>query len=459
MRVLEDIVLEGHFWLPDKTDKKVSGRLTIKDKAEIRLEITDRFKSFKEELTGYHPERINGEVEKHGYVTLENCIFLNRSLSGTVSKSIISAQSLYLGVAYNEGENPTFNTFSFEIDCLNEWHGCSGFEIDLNIENHSASVAYQRPKRIDLWSNADIKLGIRFSWSSPGTPSNGKFEISENSYFHIESTKPRPISDFARIAHRISHLFSLAYDQTVAISNVRTTSESLKHVSANGTPYAHIIKVFYPALSHNEHPLKIHRFHMLFRMPDIIENSQAIFSSWFSAYDHFTPALNLYFSAQSGIHKFLDSRFLALVQALETYHRRTSKTKTFTPEEFELLRWSLLEATPHDYQNYIKGRLTHGNEPSLPARIREMLNEYADLFGSSKSRESLVRKVAAARNYYTHFDTSLENQVMEGIKFWQLCQKMDALMQLMLLKEVGFDSDKIRAIVAGSDRFKRKLRD
>jgi len=457
VRVSEEIVAEGNFWLPVNPDHKVTGRLTVKNKAEIRLEIIGGLKSFAEEFSGYHPARILGNVEKHGFVTLDNCAFIKKSFSGQILKSVVSAQFLYLGVAYDEGEEPTFNSFSFDIDGLSEWHGRSGFKVNLDPNAHSVNVAYNMPAHMNLWSDGRMRLKIGFGWSSPAGPTEGKLQIRENSFLRIESDGPRPVSDFAGIAHRIAHLFSLACHQTATISNVRTASDTLKKSGLDGKQYDHIVQVFYPALSFSEPPPKIHRVDLLFRIEDLTPNPQAALSAWFAAHERVTPAMNLYFSAQAGIHEYLDSRFLALVQALETYHRRTSNAKVFAPDEFELLRWAVIENTAPDYRKYIKGRLTHGDEPSLPARITAMLGEFADFFGSEKERKSLVRKVAAARNYYTHFDAALENQVADGLKFWQLSQKMDALMQLLLLKELGFDAGKIHELAAKSEPLKRKL--
>ncbi len=66
---------------------------------------------------------------------------------------------------------------------------------------------------------------------------------------------------------------------------------------------------------------------MLFRFPQIANKAENIINKWLLAYETIDPDLNLYFSFKAGEHKYLDSNFLALVQGIETYHRRTSDEK------------------------------------------------------------------------------------------------------------------------------------
>ena len=63
---------------------------------------------------------------------------------------------------------------------------------------------------------------------------------------------------------------------------------------------------------------------MLFNFGAIKTNAQEVFNNWLNSYEYLSPALSLYFSTKAGAQKYLDGKFLALAQGLETHHRRTS---------------------------------------------------------------------------------------------------------------------------------------
>ena len=63
---------------------------------------------------------------------------------------------------------------------------------------------------------------------------------------------------------------------------------------------------------------------MLFNFGAIKTNAQQVFNNWLNSYEYLSPALSLYFSTKAGAQKYLDGKFLALAQGLETHHRRTS---------------------------------------------------------------------------------------------------------------------------------------
>lgn len=459
MRVPEEIQVEGNFWLPEAPERKVTGRLSVKDNAEIRLEILGAFKDWAAELTGgYQLDRIVGEVEKYGHVTLDQCMYERKNRTGGIAKGWIVAQFLFLGAAYNPGVAPVFNSCAFEVDGLDEWHGLTGLKVEMSLVEQTANIAYRRPDEIRLWTGPGMTLALRFGWQPPGVPVQVKAGITQTSYLYLRSEVAQPLDHFAAYAHKLTNLLTLAADQTVTIRDVRVTSAALKESGPGGREYERTIQVFFQALSFTETPAKIKKHQMLFYLADLQRRSQEAIDAWLQAHRRLMPAMNLYFSAKAGVHEYLDSRFLALAQALETYHRRSSEETVFPPGEYALLQWAVVDATSPDYQKFVKGRLGHGNEPSLSKRLEAMFGEFGDLFGSRKARESLVYTIVSTRNYFTHYDPKLENQVPDGAKLWRLCLMMEALLQLLCLKELRFTPEVIREVAARHQGIQHKLK-
>ncbi|CAK2548388.1 hypothetical protein [Vibrio crassostreae] len=91
MRIEDEYVKTGYFWLPERDDKKIPGVLTIKNGGNIELEVVGLFEDSIESLNSDNNlERIIGHVEKDGLVTLEDCFYTNKSMPfGGINKSKI----------------------------------------------------------------------------------------------------------------------------------------------------------------------------------------------------------------------------------------------------------------------------------------------------------------------------------------------------------------------------------
>lgn len=217
------------------------------------------------------------------------------------------------------------------------------------------------------------------------------------------------------------------------------------------------IKVYYPSLPFSENLPKIDIHRMLFRFGHIRENAETIFNNWFKAYSMVRPALGLYFSAVTGTHKYLDGRFLALAQGLETYHRRTSSETLMERSKFRKLIATLLWMCPKDHRKWLKDRLYHGNEINLGQRIKKIIDPYKSYLGNGKQRNKIIRGVVNTRNYLTHYSEELEKASVKGADLWVLCQKMEAIFQLHLLQQLGFTESEIQGILTNNYKLKQKF--
>jgi hypothetical protein len=217
------------------------------------------------------------------------------------------------------------------------------------------------------------------------------------------------------------------------------------------------IKVYYPSLPFSEEAPKIDHHRMLFRFGHIRGNAETIINNWLNAYSIIRPALGLYFSAVTGTHKYLDGKFLALAQGLETYHRRTSSESLMERDKFRKLVASLLCLCPKVHRKWLRGRLLHGNEINLGQRIKKIIEPYKSYLGNSKERNKLIRSVVNTRNYLTHYSEELEKESAKGVDLWVVCQKMEAIFQLHLLQQLGFSEPEIQEILTNNYKLKQKF--
>lgn len=459
MRIEDKYVKTGCFWLPERDENKIPGVLTIKNGGNIELEVVGLFDDSIKSLNGDNDlDRIIGHVEKDGLVTLENCFYTQENhVFGGISKSKVYVNKVLSGVAYDENESVTFNSLSFSVDCLDEWVGISGIITDRNLENKTATISYVLPENISYDLNNGLKLEICFVCTTSGSSKANEAKITQRAYFKLISEELRPLGDFTEIAYRLTNFLCFAIDTTVALKDLLATSKEIQRVGGNGKQYPVPIKIFYPSIPFTEKVPDKNRHRMLFTYHTIKSNAQDVFNSWLNAYEIMAPALSLYFSTKNGAQKYLDGKFLALVQGLETYHRRTSDEKLMDSSEFDSLVSTISESCPEEYAEWLSGRLMHGNEINLGKRLKRIIEPFKVKLGSSNERSKLLRKIVDTRNYLTHYSEKLKDNAADGEDLLNLCQKMEVIFQLHFLKVVGFSNEEIESVVENCYPLKQKI--
>lgn len=459
MRIKEELKKSGYFWLPENEDKKIPGTLSILDGGEIELEVVGLFDESIEALNGNDDlRRIVGHVEKDGFVTLENCFYRKKNIAfGGISKSTVHVNKVISGVAYDKDEAITFNTVSFTVEGLNEWVGITGIEISRSSDYKTATITYTPQQEIVYNLQTGFKLHIFFGYTLPGSDNTTEASITHRTYFKLSSNDAKEFSEFSKIVHRITYLLGFAIDSTVTISDVSATSNEIVREISKGKTIPVPMKLYYPSLPFSDNVPKIDTHKMLFRFADISENAEHVFNQWLSTYSIIRPSLGLYFSAVSGDYKYLDGKFLALAQALETYHRRTSNETLKDEADFRAMIASILWSCPKQNRKWLLGRLYHGNEINLGQRIKRIIEPYKSYIGSQKQRKKFIRNVVNTRNYLTHYSEELEKDSLKGLELWSLCQKMEAVFQLHLLQQLGFKEFDIQRLLSNNYTLKQKF--
>lgn len=460
MRLPEKQVKTGYFWLPGQPEGKVPGTLTIKDGGASELEIVGLFGDgirTKERLDEF--SRLVGHIEDFGLVTLEDCFYTrkNFALSGSISKSLLCVNQVIAGVAYDKDEPVTFHYVSFSIEGLDEWLGLTGISVAYSQDYRSATINYTPIAETSYCLPDGFELRIRFSYSLPGASKITEAKISQKAFLQIKSEHARSLDEFIGLAHKITTLLCFAMDATVSICDVSANSEDIQMDLGEGRKRPVEMKLFYTSLPFSEKLPNIDRHRMLFTYPQIQSKAEAVVNNWLGAYSTIRPALGLYFSAAAGTHKYLDGKFLALAQGLETYHRRTSNETLKDRSTFRKLVAELLWKCPKMERKWLRGRLIHGNEINLGKRIKKIIEPFKSHLGNTKERTKLIRNIVDTRNYLTHYSEALESGAVRGGALWALCQRMEVIFQLHLLQQLGFSVPEINAILVDNYRLKQKL--
>ena len=463
MRIKEEIKRDGQFWLPSSPENQVNGTLSISDGGDITLELTQSFgPSIKAQLGPTHPDSLNpilGHVEKDGYVMIDRC---NRTKKGPsiihgrlIAPEVIRANRAFIGFQYEEDTSLRFNTFSFSVEGIDEWVGISGIEVDTRFEDSATTILYNRPEDISFNLKDDMQLLITYAWTPPGFPSSKRAEVSQKTFFKLISKDPCEVDAFISIAQKITAFLCFVMNEIVCLDSMSATSDNLHETLPDGRTALIPVEIYCPSWPYAKNEPAIDEWDMLFKYEDRQNRVESIINRWIDNYELIAPALDLYFLAKAGTLPTLNMQFLALAQALEAFHLRTSDEKHMNKAECKEICKKMIEACPEEHRDWFRPKLQRANELTLQNRIEKMIEPFDCLIDDAR-RPQLIKHIKNTRNYLTHHDPKLEKKAAKGVLLQFLCLKMNALFRLQFLRLIGFNEQEIIEIVDKCTYLKRE---
>ena len=128
--------------------------------------------------------------------------------------------------------------------------------------------------------------------------------------------------------------------------------------------------------------------------------------------------------------KYLDFNFLALVQAVEAYHRRASDETDQPPVEHEARIKAILDAAPPAHRDWLDQKLTYSNELSLRRRLKLLFTQFSSLLEDLvPDRKATISAIYDNRNYLTHYDPALKGRAATGARLLLMVEVLKFLLQ------------------------------
>jgi hypothetical protein len=228
MRVSETQTRSGYFWLPSDAGDVLPGALTIRDGGKVDLEVLGHFRGCNPIGPDTNIGRIIGSVEKHGYVTLDECFYRTWSLSspGSISKSSVFVQRAFLGIGFDADEAVTVDELRFSIEGLGEWLELSGIQMETDLAKRTATISYVPQEEITMELKNGLRLGFFLSYTLPGSANISETKITQRAFIRLKAKEPRPIDEFTALAHQLTNFLCFAIDKTVSLSAVGASTMS-----------------------------------------------------------------------------------------------------------------------------------------------------------------------------------------------------------------------------------------
>ena len=469
MKIKEEIKKTGNFWLPSFPGP-VSGVLSISNERGIELEVAESLVNDPISIVSpfINPDslfQVIGHIQEYGFVILDGCQTLtggfNFNLSQIQTSQTVRANRVFTGfpdIQYLQNGIPSFNAFAFSIEGIDEWLWIHGIDEDYNHEERAITISCKQPEGILFNLTNGMRLEIMFDIGNTATRGPWERGVSQKAYFELASENALEFKQFLSVAYKIVDLLCFTINETVHLDSMSATSNVI--IENHGDPAP--ITIYAPSVFYySKDQPKIDRNRMLFGFSDIRDNAEGMINKWIESYKDYKNAFDLYFLAQLKPQLSLEVKFLTLAQGLEVYHRRMSSDDAPEMGEVKLKYKELVQGLIEQYpdgrdKKWLEGKLKHLNDVTLGKRIKELINPFKEIFGNSKERGKLARKILVTRNYLTHYDPESELEAAKGADLHVLCLKMELLFELHFLKLTGFAPEKIQSIADSCPKLQRK---
>jgi hypothetical protein len=432
----------GLWWLPSDEGEKLPGTLTVRN-GEAALELighfghellseTDTEKTYSLALA--EQLRIVGLSTGGKPITLEGDRLANHieSFPG-IPTATYKRNVTLIGKEFADGEEIGFDEISIRASDLNTWTQISGFDGRVGMEKHrekdylvfsNVEIRFEAPDDIEIPLARGERAFIRFNAPSEGiAPGTDHIALTQEAALHLRFAKRASLDRVFDRVGQIRNFLSLAVGRPVAILSVAGYQDD--HVrDKTETPLP--IELLWE-IPHNPVPptRPHHSSEMLFTLPDAKPAISNVMRNWFAKQERLKPVFNLFFGMRYHPSMYLDVKFLAYAQAVETY----------------------------DYRR----RQKPGNK-TLAQRMGDVLDECRTVSNRIVGPEqgdqaAFVEAFKNSRNYYTHYNPKLETKAARGAALHLLSIQLQAIIEMSLLRELGFGCRPIGDILQRARRF------
>jgi len=439
--LVESHEFRGFWWLPGEEEERLTGTLAITNGASALdvvgdfghrlLSETGREKSYS--LDPAEQPRIVGISTDGREITLDRFI----AAPGTISMPGIPTTTYrhsfaLIGKQFDEDEEIGFDEVAIRASDLNAWTVVSGFQNQMRFEENEeegstsftgVDIRYEAPNDVDIPLARGERAFIRFAATSKGITGRGTdISLTQEAALHLRFRRRCDLKTVLGRVSQVRNFLSLAVGRPVTVLSVSGYRDNFAY-EQTGTHRP--IELVWELPRNPEPPTKRRQpQEMLFTLPEAAPSISSVLRQWFAKQERLSPVLNLFFGVRHHPGLTLEVRFLSCAQALETYdYRRRRK--------------------PGDLSFAQRMASVLGQCRSVSKRI---------VGGHPDAESAFIDDFTNSRNYYTHYNPRKEKKAATGAELYLLTIQLQALIEMSLLRQLGFGC---RAIGATLERSRR----
>jgi ApeA N-terminal domain 1/Apea-like HEPN len=457
----ETVEHQGVWFVPEKPTNQVTGKLTFSSNDGALLELIG---SLNPGGSGadFSPSVIHGfSAEKGTPITLldsiETASNFRSSRGGTMVTSSLRPTFVLIGWQFESREAVLFDEAYLRFSHLEQWGDMPGFNISFDLEG-AAGIEYRRPDDVPFFSNDSWRMDL-VTW--PTLPSlemvQTKATISHRVSIRVRPREAATLEAFTEITRQLQQFLTILVGEAVVPIALDGRSELAADQMPNGSLHRLPIDVLYQTVFRgSERKQRVLPVEMLLSRSVLGGMLTNVTKAWFDSLADLQPVCDLFLATILNPDMFLDQRFLAIIQALESFHRRL---RGGPPEPAHAERLARIYASQDEEdREWLEEKLRYSHEPSLRERLKDLLDEFQELAPYIARQSLFIQRVVVTRNYHTHYDESLKETALKGAEMYDATEKLRGLLTVALLRHWGIPTSRIEEILRGHSRSARYLR-
>lgn len=458
---MESFDFKGFWWLPNNPNEKLAGICSFTPFEGGELELIGDFSSLTEFNDLDQPLLILGTTLK-GEITLYDCFLIkNEKRHGGIEVSRYCVNLIFSGIHFCIDSDVKFNSISIHYSCMNEWVKIKTFDFVHSEEGevHLVYKSWEQLAQASFDSNYRLSIGIGCEQSVNFFE---KITVDRKVFVAIESVEEKHYNDYRKIMNYVRNFLTLGITKPVfplVMNGLISKGGQTSSVRILGKLASSENEVTESRLSWHE---------MLFTFSDISEKFDFFVKSWFDKAKDLETVYELYFGIlENPDFYYPQQEFLSLIQALESYCQRGMNTEInkFDRNESEHLEMveAIIHQAPENYKGWLKSKLHNSNSLSLNAKLMSLLKSTSfqeiikhlkktenafKIFLDGKSRDEFVNKIVKIRNNLSHGSGYDEDVYSKDFRLH--IERLKVLVEILLLKELGFDKETIGTLLLRS---------
>lgn len=439
--------LKGYWWLPGLEGSKLSGTLTYSQEDGATLELEGMFDSDKSNPEQNVPIML-GITQQGKPITLYKCIISSWAypLNG-LGRGKYRALFIFEGVHFKAEENIKFSQLFGGYTDLDAWVDVYGFTIEMaDADNKLVSnVRYEQPtsQLFDIGENYEV--GIDFSSRGPNySIIQTEVTISQCANLVVKSKNgDSQFDDLFKQLNIFTYLLQFAIQRIPFCVSLSGFSEENVQEYAEGKTYHPEISIFYTPIEPIVNQKQRIPQEFLFTLKDLSDDQ---ISTWFKSFDQYETIIHLYRSLFYNNRLFIDTKFLAIAQALESLHSSLFGGQYLPNDQFVRQKERVLNTVPPDLTEWVEAALSNANYKRFRQKIFELLKNKSEIVRRFvDDMELLAERVTHTRNEFVHLSKHKKTFKIEELP--SEINKLTIVLELYLLEIMGFSNEKVKELI------------
>jgi ApeA N-terminal domain 1 len=431
-------------WYPaDDPTNAVGGTLKFDDKG-LKLFLLGSFRQ------GWSPdvERysiIHGVVGGSPYgafVTLIDSFVTGQQFNmvGATSESI-RCHAAMVGNCHLPEEARHYELVELDFSYLTEWVGLTGLKLDwMPADRRTCVVTYHKPDSVKF-TFGDKTLTLAFTFNA--SKEAHKTSLSESARLVVE-----PVGDLTPETliqydiRTLQNLLSFATDTPNEIEEIAYSAETGER---GITPQLNLI--YDPVFKLKERQSDLHVFDMLFTFGDTQSIGMNVFQNWLDFSRKHKAFCELYFGYIYSKPKYLDDRFARVVTAFTLLCSSLGEASPKAGLFLGAVEAAVKAHFPEEERDYLNHLIPSWSKVDMSICLLSLLKENSDLMSQVIGDFSdFIRAVSDTLGFVERRVEGVRPP-LKGSSLLYSIKKIDMLIKIVILNELGFDQDLVKTLV------------